>query len=102
MNIRYAYGEVGTRTNGYCDFCDYHHSGNYLWHIDNDDGNVVLCPSHYQEYINTKGHMRPCHYRCVDCWIDLVGSYVWRRIEEAEIDNMIVELKEHCQNCGGR
>ena len=97
--IKYLYGQVGQRTNGYCDFCDYQHSDNYLWHINNDDGNVVLCPHHYQEYIETEGKMRPCHHRCEQCWIDLLGSYVWRQIELTEIDQLICEQVEHCKNC---
>lgn len=99
--VTYLYGQVGKRTNGYCDFCDYQHSMDYLWHIDNEDGDVILCPGHYQEYIDTKGTMKPIHYRCEDCWIDLVGTYVWRKMELAEIDQLIVEQTEHCKNCGG-
>ena len=97
--MKYIYGEIGTPTSGYCDFCDYQHSTPYLWHIDNDDGNVVLCPYHYQEYIDTEGQMKRGRDRCADCWIKELGSYVWRRIEEAEIDQLICEQDEHCKFC---
>ncbi len=97
--MKYLYGQIGTRTSGYCDFCDYEHSSNYLWHIDNDDGNVVLCPYHYQEYLDTKGRMKTTKHRCQECWIEVLGSYVWRRIEETEIDQLIIESDEHCSFC---
>lgn len=97
--ITYIYGQVGTKCSGYCDFCDYQHSFDYLWHIDNDDGNVILCPFHYQEYINTKGTMIQTKHRCGDCWIKELGSYVWRRMEEAEIDQLICQQDEHCTYC---
>jgi len=97
--MKYIYGQVGIKTNGYCDFCDYEHSSNYLWEIDNEDGNVILCPHHYQEYLDTKGTMIRTKYRCQDCWIKELGSYVWRKIELAEIDQLICDTSEHC-SCG--
>jgi len=99
MSLKYIYGQIGIRCAGYCDFCGYNHSMEYLWHIDNNDGNVILCPFHYQEYIDTQGTMITTKMRCEDCWKKELGSYVWRRMEESEIDQLICEMEDHCTYC---
>jgi nitrite reductase/ring-hydroxylating ferredoxin subunit len=98
-DIQYYHGAVGTRTAGYCSFCEFNHSSEYLWEIDNNDGHVVLCPKHYSEYIATKGTMISTKNRCDDCWIKELGTYVWRKMELAEIDQLICEMPEHCSFC---
>lgn len=81
------------RTNGYCDYCDYNHSGDYLRIVDN----MNMCPYHFQEWQRDQNSFCVSEHKCEDCWIKIFGHYVWRQMELAELSQHFLESKEHCQ-----
>jgi len=81
------------RTNGYCDYCDYQHSGDYLTIVDN----MLMCPYHFLEWERDQHSFCVSEPKCRDCWVKIFGHYVWRQIEEADIDEHILETDEHCK-----
>ena len=82
---------------GYCDYCDYNHSQQYLRVVED----MLMCPYHFQEWLRDPHSfcVSPVEYRCQDCWIKIFGHYVWRLIENAEIDQHICDRSEHCDSC---
>ena len=81
------------RTNGFCDYCDYQHSSDYLRVVDDN----LMCPYHFQEWERDQHSFCVSEHKCQDCWVKIFGHYVWRQIEEAELDQHILEMDDHCQ-----
>lgn len=92
------------RTCGYCDFCDYNHSHDYLREVSEGMSALVLCPYHWNVFQENDGQMRRPKQMCGDCWIELVGDHAWRVMEQNEdIYQTIIESGDHCKgvNEGG-
>ena len=85
------------RSAGYCDYCDYNHSQQYLRVVDD----MLMCPYHFFQWLTDQESfcVSPVAYRCEDCWIQVFGHYVWRLIQNAEIDQHICDRSEHCDYC---